>query len=295
MHYVIGDVHGCFDELMMLLWKIEAQDENARFIFVGDFIDRGKKVWETLTWAMENIKNDPEAKYRSVLGNHEDMANDWMFHYGDWLYSGKSGMEPHYHYDFDRVLKLNHPSYQKNGVFSNEDFEPFQNFIMNLPANILVEVETVWGKKVPFRIAHSWHDVKARDKFREKQSNIWERVYSGYRGNPGEILVHGHTPTAVTEYYLSGESCTRPGLIGYRYMDVNVDGGCVFWNDESIFPLMLCAIRLEDLEEFYPMTIEERFREMSGGKRKLREYEKQFPDITHCGARERILKIMGKQ
>ena len=44
MHYVIGDVHVCYDELMLLLQKIEAKDKDARYIFVGDFIDRGKQV-----------------------------------------------------------------------------------------------------------------------------------------------------------------------------------------------------------------------------------------------------------
>lgn len=48
MHYVIGDVHGCYDEMTALLAKIESMDPEAEIWFVGDFIDRGPKVWETL-------------------------------------------------------------------------------------------------------------------------------------------------------------------------------------------------------------------------------------------------------
>ena len=55
MHYVIGDVHGCYDEMMTLIKKIESMDSEAQICFVGDFIDRGPKVWETLCWAMDNI------------------------------------------------------------------------------------------------------------------------------------------------------------------------------------------------------------------------------------------------
>ncbi len=55
MHYVIGDVHGCYDEMTALLAKIESMDPEAEIWFVGDFIDRGPKVWETLCWAMEHI------------------------------------------------------------------------------------------------------------------------------------------------------------------------------------------------------------------------------------------------
>ena len=72
MHYVIGDVHGCYDELMRLLQKIEEKDNDAIIYFVGDLIDRGPKVWEVLNWAMEHIT--PDGKYRSVRGNHEELA-----------------------------------------------------------------------------------------------------------------------------------------------------------------------------------------------------------------------------
>jgi len=76
MNYVIGDVHGCYDEMIRLLHKIEERDRNATIYFVGDFIDRGPKVWETLQWAMANIT--AEGKYRAVRGNHEDMVCEWF-------------------------------------------------------------------------------------------------------------------------------------------------------------------------------------------------------------------------
>ena len=44
MHYVIGDIHGCYQDMMALLNKIESQDQDAQIIFVGDFIDRGPDV-----------------------------------------------------------------------------------------------------------------------------------------------------------------------------------------------------------------------------------------------------------
>lgn len=44
MHYCIGDIHGCFDEMLLLIQKIENTDKDAEFIFLGDFIDRGPKV-----------------------------------------------------------------------------------------------------------------------------------------------------------------------------------------------------------------------------------------------------------
>ena len=88
MHYCIGDIHGCFDEMLLLIQKIENTDKDAEFIFLGDFIDRGPKVWETVNWAMENITKD--GKYRSVRGNHEQLAIEWMNNYKIWLKEPKA-------------------------------------------------------------------------------------------------------------------------------------------------------------------------------------------------------------
>ena len=44
MHYVIGDIHGCYQDMMALLNKIESQDQDAQIIFVGDFIDLGLAI-----------------------------------------------------------------------------------------------------------------------------------------------------------------------------------------------------------------------------------------------------------
>lgn len=82
MHYVVGDVHGCYDELMALLRKIEKRDSEARIIFVGDFINRGPSVWDVLHWAMENITSD--GKYQTVRGNHEQLVLDWYENFLIW-------------------------------------------------------------------------------------------------------------------------------------------------------------------------------------------------------------------
>ena len=101
MHYVIGDVHGCFDEMMKLLKKIEAQDSDAIIYFLGDLIDRGPKVWNVLEWAMKNITVD--GRYRSVRGNHEQMVLNWFVKWQNWKEekdNGQDTAEPKTKYDF---------------------------------------------------------------------------------------------------------------------------------------------------------------------------------------------------
>ena len=82
MHYVIGDVHGCYTELMSLLDKIESQDAEAQIIFVGDWVDRGSEQKQVLDWMMEHITED--GKYQSVRGNHDEEAWEW--------YKGENGI-----------------------------------------------------------------------------------------------------------------------------------------------------------------------------------------------------------
>ena len=74
---IIGDVHGCYDELVQLLGKLAyAPDEtgvwrhpqNRRAIFLGDLVDRGPRVPECLRIAMDMVTAGTAL---CVPGNHE--------------------------------------------------------------------------------------------------------------------------------------------------------------------------------------------------------------------------------
>lgn len=61
---VVGDIHGCYTELMKLLDKINFSD-NDLLIAVGDLIDRGPASWE-----VSRFFRDAENAF-SIAGNHE--------------------------------------------------------------------------------------------------------------------------------------------------------------------------------------------------------------------------------
>lgn len=63
--YFIGDVQGCFDELMTLLDRINYNPKIDRLGFVGDLVNRGPKSLEVLRF----IKSQKSAIV--VLGNHD--------------------------------------------------------------------------------------------------------------------------------------------------------------------------------------------------------------------------------
>ena len=63
--YVIGDVHGCFDELKKLLKKISFNPSKDSIIFTGDLVNRGNQSLEVLEFCMKEKSID------TVLGNHD--------------------------------------------------------------------------------------------------------------------------------------------------------------------------------------------------------------------------------
>jgi len=61
---VVGDLHGCYDELLDLLDKVSFGSED-RLICVGDLITKGPKNREVL----DRFMTDPQ--FMSVIGNHD--------------------------------------------------------------------------------------------------------------------------------------------------------------------------------------------------------------------------------
>ena len=61
---MVGDIHGCYEELMRLLEDIDFSDEDI-LVAVGDLVDRGPATWEVARF----VRDTPNAF--SVMGNHE--------------------------------------------------------------------------------------------------------------------------------------------------------------------------------------------------------------------------------
>lgn len=68
----VGDVHGKFGKLMSLWNKLNVTDSDL-LIFVGDYVDRGEGVAETLDWVLEMRRRKNLVFLR---GNHEQMLLD---------------------------------------------------------------------------------------------------------------------------------------------------------------------------------------------------------------------------
>lgn len=64
--FVVGDIHGCYSDLMIELGEYDFDIKKDRLFAVGDLIDRGAENEKVLSLLREDW-------FFSVYGNHEDM------------------------------------------------------------------------------------------------------------------------------------------------------------------------------------------------------------------------------
>lgn len=74
--FIIGDIHGCIDELQELMQQL-APSANDHIIFIGDLIDRGP---DSLGVVREVVRWSNRFNVQLVLGNHEEKFLRYVHH-----------------------------------------------------------------------------------------------------------------------------------------------------------------------------------------------------------------------
>ena len=62
---IIGDIHGCLDELKLLLNKCEYNSETHSVVLVGDLVNKGPASGQVIPYCRQN-------GFYSVRGNHDE-------------------------------------------------------------------------------------------------------------------------------------------------------------------------------------------------------------------------------
>jgi Calcineurin-like phosphoesterase len=83
--FIIGDIHGCFDELLALedaaRELASKEGASAFFVSVGDLVDRGPKVREVVEHVMNGVVSGTHA---CVGGNHEAFLAETILDLAPW-------------------------------------------------------------------------------------------------------------------------------------------------------------------------------------------------------------------
>ncbi len=216
---IIGDVHGCADELMALLEHLgyEAYEhggepfsrsyrhpEGRRAVFLGDVVDRGPRIIDTLSIVM-NMLDDGHAL--CVPGNHENKLKRKL-----------QGKKPALTHGLDRTMA-------ELEALPDEIREPFMKKALDFIDGLISHYVFDDGK---FVVAHAGlkEEMQGRGSGRVREFALYGETTgetdefglpvrhnwaSEYRGRA--TVVYGHTPVP------------EPLFLNRT---VNIDTGCVF-------------------------------------------------------------------
>lgn len=110
----ISDIHGEIDKLNDILHNYPLR-ENEKYVFIGDYVDRGKDSLKVIRKLMDIKK---EGKGYFILGNH-----DYVF-YNNILFFSQKDIKEECHHKIEIILKN-----QLEGFESFLEGSPYENFI----------------------------------------------------------------------------------------------------------------------------------------------------------------------
>lgn len=203
--YAIGDVHGCFHTLKFLLFEVIKINKKDTVFFLGDYIDRGPRIKETIEFFIDSL--DSGWDFRFLMGNHEYMLINSTLMYDLWMVNqGKSTLNSFKILNYDQLDKK------------------YKNFFENLQYFFKLE---------NYILVHGTIDTNSSSPLTNYEAMLWGRNYDidiekiGYRK-----LIVGHTPKSLQEItnslhknviFLDG-GCVYKGYNNYGYLcGLNID------------------------------------------------------------------------
>ena len=200
---IITDIHGCYDECLELLHKMEFDEEADTLINLGDIIDRGPKIYETFVF-LRDLQERMGERCIMIRGNHEQMMLDTMAE------GGRSRDLWYYNSGEKTVYSFLHHKHK------------IQEFL-------------AWFEKMPYYyVTERFSCVHAclidQDPARnEVQTLIWGRD-TNYKG---KLVMTGHTPYRMPIYFVGDQYGEVQEDIWTRLPEngmIALDTGCVYGN-----------------------------------------------------------------
>ena len=199
MVWIIGDIHGCRDELVSLVEKLP---ENDKLVFLGDYIDRGPDSFGVVEFLLSIQK-----RCEFLSGNHESMLLNFFrdkAHPESEAFVFNGGKETLGSYGLDETavwedLPESHRNFYNNllDYYEGDDFIAAHAGV-NVGKGVDMKKQ---GRQDLLWIRHEWIDNEA----------IWA----------GKTVFYGHTPSKRT-----GSPEHVSPVFGKK--SVGLDTGCVY-------------------------------------------------------------------
>jgi serine/threonine protein phosphatase 1 len=191
--FAVGDIHGCLRALQSVVRQCldYAAGTPHRFVFIGDYIDRGPDSAGVIEFVRALEARDPDSVV-CLMGNHEDLLLQALAD-GDpssWLDNGG-----------DATLRS----------FGLRDLRGFPMDVAQWLSGLRLSFDD--GRRL---FVHAGVDPSMPLDRQSREVLLWIRERFHRAGNDyGRLIVHGHTPTRNRQPDL------RPNRI-------NTDTGCVY-------------------------------------------------------------------
>ncbi len=224
-HYVMSDIHGCFDEYLDALELIKFSDDDILYI-LGDCVDRGPDPIKVLEDMMYRPNIIP------IIGNHdlialimlkktmnvtEDEINEELVsEFQDWIADGGDTTI--------KEFKQRTPQEQEYILEFLSEFNTFEEITIKGRHYIMVH-----GGLEPFEPDKDLYDYDVVDLISSRPD--YDKPYF-----TDKYTITGHTPTVLQE--------GNNGTIIRKNNHIAIDCGCVSGHNLAVF----C---LETEEEFY--------------------------------------------
>jgi serine/threonine protein phosphatase 1 len=219
----IGDVHGGYSELRVLLSRLPPLASGDSLVFMGDYVDRGPDAALVVDYLRNQLPSRTPAKIVLLRGNHEDA----------WL----------------RVVEQGWPEFlapPTNGCWATylsftgtkaedlkpADFEAFTNGSF-FPASVVEWMETLpfWYEDEHAIYVHAGlvdHDgaFLHPSEVSDPRPLLWLRTEAFFRSYRGKRVVCGHTVTEFLPQELSSFTPWDPRDLWLGECVVALDTGC---------------------------------------------------------------------
>jgi serine/threonine protein phosphatase 1 len=192
--FAIGDIHGCYDQLLTLIKIIPVDFNRDTLVFMGDYIDRGPQSVEVVDYLIKLKKRVPGIIF--LKGNHEDMLEKYLNGTDRFTYLLNGGQQT-----LDSYLSRS----TKTGTnpIPPEHMDFFKSLRLTYETEDYIFVHAGLRPKVSLESQETEDLLWIRDKF----------LYSRY--DFGKPVVFGHTPL--------GEPLVESNKVG-------IDTGAVYGN-----------------------------------------------------------------
>ena len=172
--FAVGDIHGCLDKLERLVAGCEARagDRPARFVFLGDYIDRCPDSRGVIEFLLRMQQAQPGAIV-CLKGNHEQLAIDAHDRLGAmpaWLHNSGGATQQNYR-DNDGLIIEPHLAWLRSLPLCHDDG---LRFFVHAGVDLSVPLDQQEGEVM----------VWMREPFLSHCDEV----------DCGRFIVHGHTP-----------------------------------------------------------------------------------------------------